>query len=216
MDYINIIPILYYWQSMEPDMEIQRIAAGKKPKIKILIGKDKLVLFENGRPDGQRPHGKVSYYEYFDTVKQLAKKCSKVFQLNEEDVLLLQQEIVQFHVRSLASLKGKNYINSCRDATHNLNIINLFWGGFKDREIVRYFENLRLHLFIHYQKIHILYNADKKQFQESIRYVDQGIRKIKNAFQSSSEEIYPSGYKLAMEELETWREWIEKSRQDIR
>lgn len=81
-----------------------------------------------GRPDGKRPFGFPSLFEYFQSrlYKYVATHEGQDagFRLGAEDCAKLQLEALQYHQRSFCLLQLEEYAAVVRDAERNLAVLN--------------------------------------------------------------------------------------------
>jgi UvrB/uvrC motif len=79
-----------------------------------------LQMETQGRPDGSRPHGFVTYSEFLRQESRIAQKNDKPFVLNEEQCQEADREFVQFYHRRISWLALRNYAKAMEDADHTL------------------------------------------------------------------------------------------------
>ena len=69
------------------------------------------------RPDGQRPHGAETYYDYL--VGEVIREGGE-FRLSKEQCAEADREFVQFYHRRLCWLSLREYRRAAQDADHSL------------------------------------------------------------------------------------------------
>jgi hypothetical protein len=72
------------------------------------------------RPDGKRPHGFPTYFDYLRNEARTAQKHDKPFLLQEEQCQEADREFVQFYHRRISWLALRNYGKAVADADHTL------------------------------------------------------------------------------------------------
>src|ERR1700730_6476801 len=83
-----------------------------------------LQIETTGRPDGQRPHGNPSYFEYLQQQARVADRAGQAFTLTEEQSLESDREFVQFYHRRICWLALRNYARAVADSDHTLAFMN--------------------------------------------------------------------------------------------
>src|SRR5436309_15856483 len=84
-----------------------------------------LQLETEGRPDGTRPHGHATYYEYLHERARAAQKTGKPFVRDEEQSQEADQEFLQFYHRRVCWLALRQYARAIRGADHTLTFMDL-------------------------------------------------------------------------------------------
>jgi hypothetical protein len=79
-----------------------------------------LQLEAQDRPDGARPHGCATYFEYLRRQSRAADRGAEPFVLNEEQCQEADREFVQFYHRRICWLSLKRYDRALADADHTL------------------------------------------------------------------------------------------------
>jgi hypothetical protein len=73
-----------------------------------------------GRPDGCRPHGQATYFDYLKEQARIAGRAHRGFTLSEEQCQEADREFVQFYHRRLCWLALRNFAQAVADADHTL------------------------------------------------------------------------------------------------
>ena len=79
-----------------------------------------LQMETQGRPDGKRPHGFATYYDYLQHESRQADRRGKAFSLEDEHCQEADREFVQFYHRRISWLALRNYGKAVADADHTL------------------------------------------------------------------------------------------------
>jgi UvrB/uvrC motif len=72
------------------------------------------------RPDGAKPHGFASYYEYLKSKSKAAKLAGKPFTLNDHQAQEADREFMQYYQRRICWLALGEYGRAVTDADHTL------------------------------------------------------------------------------------------------
>jgi hypothetical protein len=78
-----------------------------------------LQMEPEGRPDGTRPHGCLSYFDYLKKVRK-RHRVKEPFVLTEEQCLEADREFIQFYHRRICWLALRNFTKAIADAEHTL------------------------------------------------------------------------------------------------
>jgi hypothetical protein len=73
-----------------------------------------------GRPDGARPHGRLTYLAHLQDQARAARKADRSFVLNEEQCQEADREFVQYYHRRICWLALRQYDQAIADADHTL------------------------------------------------------------------------------------------------
>lgn len=92
--------------------------------IQLRIDLGALQLETIGRPDGARPHGHTTYFEYLQEQARLSRKANRTFALSEEQCQESDREFLQFYHRRMCWLALRQYARAIRDADHTLAFID--------------------------------------------------------------------------------------------
>ena len=129
MDSPDLTPLLNDWP-LEAGRINARLIAGRDGRqlLQVRIELGVLQMELEGRPDGQKPHGKATLLEHHQHRLQryIAQTGLAVgFALSEEDCRDLRQEAVQFYHRYVALFSIARFDLVVRDTLHNLAVLDL-------------------------------------------------------------------------------------------
>lgn len=83
-----------------------------------------LQIETSGRPDGARPHGFPTYFNYLQEQARIVHKTGQTFVLNEEQCQEADREFVQFYHRRMCWLQLRQYARALADADHTLGFMD--------------------------------------------------------------------------------------------
>src|SRR5437588_13126766 len=127
MDF-DISNLLDDWE-YQPGQVVVRRFKGKdgKEKLQLRVDLGLLQMNTEGRPDGKRPMGHTSLFEYYQAKlhKHLAANDgeSEGFKLKPEDCAKLQLEALQYHHRYICLLQLEDYAGVIRDAEDRKSVV---------------------------------------------------------------------------------------------
>src|SRR5262245_14160405 len=75
------------------------------------------------RPDGTRPHGYATYFDYLRQQARVADRGGQAFVLSEEQCEEADREFIQYYHRRICWLALRNYSQAIADADHTLAVM---------------------------------------------------------------------------------------------
>jgi hypothetical protein len=215
MDF-DISRVLEDWE-YQPGQVVVRRFKGKdgKEKLQLRVDLGLLQMNTEGRPDGKRPMGHTSLFEYYQAKlhKHLAANDGEPegFKLKTEDCGKLQLEALQYHHRYICLLQLEDYAGVIRDAERNLAVFEFVAKHAVNEDLawtLRQFQPQLLMILTRAQGTQALQTED---YAMGIQYVEEGIEKIRNFYRenSRSELAEQSG---EVQSLENWLEEIRSKR----
>jgi len=140
MDF-DISHLLEKWEYQPGQVVVRKFTAKDgKEKIQLRVDLGMLQMNTEGRPDGKRPFGHTSLFEYYQARlhKHLAAHhgSDEGFRLKPEECARLQLEALQYHHRYICLLQWKITRRWCgiRNATWRS---LLLWANMRNRRIWR-------------------------------------------------------------------------------
>ena len=102
-----------------------------------------LQLEKLDRPDGSRPHGYPTYFDYLKHRQHVFARNQRPFKLTEEQCEEADREFVQFYHRRICWLALQNYARAIADADHTLAFMDFVRDNAGDPEYVQAHEQYR-------------------------------------------------------------------------
>ena len=206
MDF-DISQLLENWEYQPGQVVVRRFKGQDgKDKIQLRVDLGLLQMNAEGRPDGKRPFGYVSLYEYYQArlYKHLAAHggSDDGFKLKAEDCSKLQLEALQFHHRYICLLQLEDYAGVIRDAERNLSVFDFVEKHAESEELVwalRQFQPQLLMILIRARGSQALQTQD---YTLAIRLVEEGLEQIRAFYREAagSEAVDQSGEVAALED----------------
>ena len=185
----DISRLLDEWDYTGPDKLIVRKIKGEDGRTRIQMRVDLGILQMewSNRPDGQRPHGKTSLLEHFlDQLEQ--KKADKgpdaQLSLSHEDCVNLQTESLQYYYRRICMFELESYHEACRDAEHNLQIMEIVRTHAENDDDRLSLEQYRPFVIMHRTRARSLIATDSDDIDKALRHIEEGIEEIETFFRS--------------------------------
>ena len=176
----NIDEILQSW-SYEPGNVCARRLDGEDGRevIQMRIEMGLLQLEIDGRPDGQRPFGAETYFDYL-----LAESLrdGQDFVLSEEQCEEVDREFVQFYHRRICWLALREFRLAQRDAEHTLELMEFAAVHGPDEQWVMSHEQYRPYVMFHQVKASALAALDEGGAELAIVEIEDGIRRFRELY----------------------------------
>jgi hypothetical protein len=209
----DISRLLEDWQ-YEPGHVVVRRFKGKDgtEKIQLRVDLGLLQMNAEGRPDGKRPFGYVSLFEFYQArlYKHLAAHAGsdEDFVLKAEECAKLQLEALQYHHRYICLLELGDYNGVIRDAERNLAVFDFVSQHAESEEMawsLRQFEPQLRMILTRARGAQALQTDD---YAVAVQEVEAGLEKIRGFYTEfdRAEMADQSGEVLSLED------WLEEIR----
>jgi hypothetical protein len=210
----DISNLLENWD-YQPGQIIVRKLTGRdgQEKIQLRVDLGLLQMNAEGRPDGKRPMGHPSLFEYQES--RLKKHMDEHggddnFRLKPDDCAKLQLEALQFHHRYICLLELQDYDAVIRDTSRNLAVFNFVARYAESEELAWALQQFRPQLLLIQVRAKASKKLAAKRHRDAIQEIERGISEIKqfytevgrNEIEASTEAQY----------LQTWMGEISSSR----
>jgi hypothetical protein len=109
------------WE-FQPGIVQARLAHGgdNRQVIQMRVDLGVLQMETSNRPDGHRPHGFATFFDYLQREADDAIRAERPFTLSSEQCLEADREFVQFYHRRISWLALRHYAKAVADADHTL------------------------------------------------------------------------------------------------
>jgi hypothetical protein len=133
----------------------------------------------SGRPDGTRPHGFPTYFDYLKQQAALSRRAGRPFRLNEEQCVEADREFVQFYHRRICWLALRNYDRAIADADHNLAFMDFVKAHSPDEEYTLAHEQYRGFVLFHRTQAAAALALEKDDPEAAIDEIHAGLERIR-------------------------------------
>jgi hypothetical protein len=157
-------------------------ADGGRQVLQLRVDLGLLQMETTCRPDGLRPHGFHTYYDYLLKQAQLSDRSGRTFVLNEEQCQEADREFVQYYHRRLCWLALHQFAQAVADADHTLAFMDFVRDHSPNEEFTQAHEQYRgFVLFQRTQAAAAL--ADERENPEgAIDAINDGLEKLRAFF----------------------------------
>ncbi len=207
----DITPIMQGWEFDPQKLCVRKIIDfDGREKIQRRVDMGIWQMQIDGRPDGRRPHGKESFFDYYLYLLEEHKKeqgTDEGFKLDEGAFVHLETEALQYYIRRISFFELKEYNNAKRDAERNLRVFDFVRDYAESDEYRLILENYRPFVTSHRIRADVLICLKKGYFDRAIEHIEDGIKEIENFFKSYGRDNQIDDSQ-EIKFLESWREDI--------
>lgn len=185
----NLDDLLRDWPYVAGDVSARLVrGSDAREVLQLRIDMGALQLEVNDRPDGARPGGARTYFDY---LRALAIQEGDGFLLSEEQCSEADREFVQFYQRRICWLSLREFARAVRDADHSLAFMDFVRGCSPNEEWTLSHEQYRPFILFHRTQAVALADLDAHGPEAAIEQINQGLDRIKACFaQYDLEEQY--------------------------
>jgi hypothetical protein len=209
----DISHLLDHWDYQPGQVVVRKFKAKDgKEKIQLRVDLGLLQMNAEGRPDGKRPFGYSSLYEYYQArlYKHLAAHdgSPEGFKLKAEDCSKLQLEALQFHHRYICLLQLEDHSAVVRDAERNLAVFDFVEKHAESEELVWALRQFQPQLLMILTRARGAQAMQAEDYTLALRLVEEGLEQIRTFYREhgSPESAEQSGEVLSLSE------WLEEIR----
>lgn len=177
--------ILADWD-FEPGQPQARRVTGADGRILLQLRVDMgvLQLEVDGRPDGQRPHGHPSYYDYLVAA---AFEEGERFALDDERCLQIDREFYQYYHRRICWLALREYQKAAEDAEHTLRLMDFSSANAPIEEWAWMHEQYRPFVMFHRIQATALAQLEGSNPEAAVKAIDIGLEELAAVYDEKEE-----------------------------
>ena len=177
----HIDVILEDWP-YDPDAVSVRMVRGQDGRelIQMRIEMGLLQLETEGRPDGEKPNGKPSYFDYLNG---LSSERGEGYAFSVDECAECDREFVQFYHRRICWLAMREFRKAVIDADHTLSLMDLCRDHSPDEEWTLSHEQYRPFVLFHRIQADALAELDHHGPEEAVAAVNRGLDQMKTVFE---------------------------------
>lgn len=147
-----------------------------------------LQLESEGRPDGERPGGSETYYDF---LVGLSMSRGKSFELDEEQRDEVDREFVQFYHRRMCWLRLQEYRRAVQDADHTLGLMDFCKKHSPDEQWTLSHEQYRAFVLFHRIQAAALAELEDHRPEVAVQEVNLGLERMRQVFSDHGfEEVF--------------------------
>ena len=196
----DISELLRSWPYV-PGMVRARVVRGEdgREKVQLRIDMGIVQMELDGRPDGAKPAGSLSYLEHL-------RKMPGAYVLTDADKKEMDREIMQFYQRRVCMFAMKDYRRAARDAEHTLRAMDFVREHSDDEEYVATHERWRSFVMADGARALAMNALARGDKNGALRGLEDGVSAIERYFREEgrAEELHEC------QELGFLKEWHRK------
>jgi hypothetical protein len=212
----DISHLLDRWEYRPGQVMVRRFV-GKDGQEKIQLRVDLGILQMNaqGRPDGKKPMGYVSLFDFFIAKQAQSEKSRKQdepeFALNAEDCSRLQLESFQYHHRYICLLQLEDFDAVLRDTDRNLKLFDFVDEHAESEDLSWSFQQFRPQVLMIQTRAQAAKKLETKDFTGAIQEIEKGLQTLREFYSefSRTDMLDQSAEILS---LQNWMEELNKHR----
>ncbi len=210
----DISNLLENWD-YQPGQIIVRKLTGRdgQGKIQLRVDLGLLQMNAEGRPDGKRPMGHPSLFEYQEA--RLKKHTDEHggddnFRLKPDDCAKLQLEALQFHHRYICLLELEDFEAVVRDTGRNLAVFNFVARYAETEELAWALQQFRPQLLLVQTRAKAGRKLANKRHRDALQEIERGLSELKQFYaELGRHHLEPSP---EAQYLQTWMNEINSAR----
>jgi hypothetical protein len=182
----HIDHVLRSW-AYDPHEVSARICRGSDGRdvLQMRVDMGILQLEVDGRPDGSRPHG---FDTYFDYLLSRVLHEGDDFELDEEQCVEVDREFVQFYHRRVCWLKLQQYREAASDADHTLSLMDFCKQHATDQTWIMSHEQYRTFVLFHRIQASALAELNERGPEAAVQEINCGLDHVRRLFASHDVE----------------------------
>ncbi len=179
----DISNLLENWDYQPGQIVVRRFTGRDgQEKIQLRVDLGLLQMNAEGRPDGKRPMGHPSLFEYHEArlKKHMEERnTDEGFRLNADDCAKLQLEALQFHHRYICLLELEDYESVVRDTKRNLAVFDFVARYAESEELAWALQQFRPQLLLIQVRAKGTRKLVAKRYREAVQEIERGISEIR-------------------------------------
>jgi hypothetical protein len=204
----DISSVLDKWDYQPGQVTVRRFKARDGvEKLQLRVDLGILQMNTEGRPDGKRPMGHLSLFEFHQA--RLHKHVSEHegsdegFALKAEDCAKLQVETLQYHHRYICLLQLGDFTGAVRDAERNLEVFAFAAKHAETEDLAWALQQFQAQALMIHTRARAMQGLDTNDYQSAIGAVEQGVERLRE-FQRNHGRSGPGDGSAETASLETW------------
>jgi hypothetical protein len=169
---------------LQPGIVQARLAHGhdNRQVIQMRVDLGVLQMEISLRPDGQRPHGFATYFDYLQHEAQEAVRLGRAFVLDNDQCQQADREFVQYYHRRISWLALRHYAKVIADADHTWSFMDFIREHSPSEEYKQAHEQYRGFVIFQRTQAAAALALEQNDPESAIDAVRDGLAKMKDFF----------------------------------
>jgi hypothetical protein len=177
---VDISRLVKDWVFEPGKPQVRRVTgADGRDLLQMRVDLGLMQLETTGRPDGERPHGFPTYYDYLVSA---AFQEGPEFELDEARRIEVDREFYQFYHRRICWLTLNEYGSAVSDAEHSLRLMDFSSANAADREWALMHEQYRPFVMFHEVQANALTKLQADEPAAAVAAIDGGLDSLAAVF----------------------------------
>jgi hypothetical protein len=190
----DIDTLLKHWRFRPGEVNARLVRARDgREVLQMRVDMGVLQMETDLRPDGVKPHGAETYYDYL--VGEVIRE-GEGFRLSREQCAEADREFVQYYHRRLCWLSLRDYQRAARDADHSLAFMDFVRSHSPDEEWTLSHEQYRPFVLFHRVQAAALAALEDAGPDAAVSEINSGLNRFRELF-----ERYGAGEQYADDDL---------------
>jgi len=207
----DISHLLEHWD-YQPGQVVVRKFVGKdgQEKIQLRVDLGLLQMNAQGRPDGKRPFGHPTLFDFYLSKLQQHRQNSdnddESFALKAEDCARLQMEAFQYHHRYICLLQLEDFAGVLRDTSRNLKVFDFVEEYAEDDDLAWSLQQFRPQVLMIHTRAVATQFLHSEEFSAAIKEIESGIERLREFYEDNGRHdlMAPSP------EISALQHWLEE------
>jgi hypothetical protein len=196
----HIDHLLRQWPYRFGEVLARKIRAGERQVLQMRVDMGVLQMETSGRPDGERPEGFETYYDY---LVSLSFHEGPRFELTPKRCMEIDREFVQYYHRRICWLALKEYQRAAADADHTLRLMDFSTAHSPDDNWSLMHEQYRPFVLFHRTQALALTDLEETDAEQAVATIDEGLGQLREIFvdHEAEEEFDESELVIKLREM---------------
>ncbi|HEX4131345.1 MAG TPA: UvrB/UvrC motif-containing protein [Pirellulales bacterium] len=185
----HIDAILRNWAYEPGEVSVRLVRGGDgREVLQMRVDLGVLQLEVDHRPDGARPGGAETYFDY---LLGLAIHQGDSFELSTEQCAEVDREFVQFYQRRICWLALREFQRAVRDANHSLALMDFVRNCSPDEDWTQSHEQYRPFILFHRTQAAALAALEDSGPEAAVEELNRGLEAMRGLHQASDDSETP-------------------------
>lgn len=176
----DIDSALANWDYKPDTIQARQVkAADRRPVLQMRIDMGIVQMEATDRPDGTRPHGHPTYFDFLKARAAAAATAKREFKLTEENCTEADREFMQYYQRRICWLTLGEYHKAVEDADHTIAFMDFVCDHSPSEEFTEAHEQYRAFVLFHRTQAAAAAAAEGDDPEAAIDVLREGTTKIR-------------------------------------